>query len=206
MERDLSRAGEELREARLRAGLRLEDVAAAIGVSAATVLRTERSVGPGARPPLLAAHAAVVGLRARVLIYPDGEPLRDAPQVQLLRAFRSEIGQSAPMDLERPVVTVPGSGDRRAFDAVLRLPGCQCGIECYTRFHDCQSQVRAALLKQRDAQLCRLVLVVRATRANRVAVGIAADLIASAFPLGTRSVLSALRAGQDPGANGLVFI
>ena len=206
MDRDLSRAGEELREARLRAGLRLEDVGAAIGVSPATILRTERAVGPGVRPPLLSAHAAAVGLRARVLLFPAGEPLHDAPQVKLLRSFRERIGSSVPMDLERPVVLIPGSGDRRAFDAVLRLPGCECGIECYTRFHDCQAQVRAALLKQRDAQLCRLILVVAATRANRVAVSGAADLIASAFPLVTRSVLASLRQGHDPGANGLVFI
>jgi transcriptional regulator with XRE-family HTH domain len=206
MERDLSRAGEELREARLRAGLRLEDVAVAIGVSAATVLRTERAAGTGARPQLLAAHAAVVGMRARVLLFPDGEPLHDAPQVKLLRSFRSEIGRSIPMDLERPVVTASGSGDRRAFDAVLRLPGCECGIECYTRFHDCQAQIRAALMKQRDAQLCRLILVVAATRANRAAVRLAADLIASTFPLGKRSVLAALRRGHDPGANGMLFL
>jgi transcriptional regulator with XRE-family HTH domain len=206
IERDLVRAGDELREARLRAGLRLEDVATAIGVSPATVLRTERAIGPGARPPLLAAHAAAVGLRARVLLYPDGEPLRDAPQVQLLRAFRAEIGASIPIDLERPVVMIPGSNDRRAFDAVLRIPGCACGVECYTRFHDCQAQLRSALLKQRDADLCRLILVVSGTRANRAAIRVAGDLIASAFPIGTRRVLAALRAGRDPGANGLVLL
>jgi hypothetical protein len=110
------------------------------------------------------------------------------------------------MEIEWPVSSVPGSGDRRAFDAVIRLADGDCGVECYTRFHDCQAQLRAARLKQRDAQLHRLVIVIRATRTNRLAVRTAAELIASSFPLGTRAVLTALRAGRDPGANGLVFI
>jgi hypothetical protein len=37
-------------------------------------------------------------------------------------------------------------------------------------------------------------------------VAAAADVIASTFPLGTRTVLTALTAGRDPGANGVVFI
>ncbi len=206
MQRDLRKAGEDLRESRLRSGLTLDQVGAAVGVSAATILRTERAIGPGTRPEQLARHADAVGLRARLLLYPADDPIHDAPQVRLLRDFRARIGTGLPMEVERPVITVPGSGDRRAFDAVIRLPNGDCGVECYTRFHDCQAQLRAARLKQRDAQLHRLIIVIRATRTNRVAVRTAADLIASSSPLGSKAVLTALRAGRDPGANGLVFI
>jgi transcriptional regulator with XRE-family HTH domain len=206
MEGDRRRAGEDLHEARLRAGLTLEQVADAVGVSAATVLRTERAMGPGPRPHQLALHADTVGLRARLLLFPADDPLHDAPQVRLLRDFRAAVGTALPFDLERPVVAVPGTDDRRAFDAVVRLPNGGCGIECYTRFHDCQAQLRAALLKQRDAQLARLIIVVRGSHANRRAIAAAADIIRLSFPLGTRSVLSALRAGRDPGANGIVLI
>ena len=206
MRRDVVKAGGELREARLRSGLTLQQVGDAIGVSPATVLRTERAIGPGVRPGMLATHADAVGLRARVLVYPADDPLRDGPQIQLIRDFKREIGSALRMDLERPVVSVPGTHDRRAFDAVLQLPTGQCGVECYMRFHDCQAQLRDAGLKQRDAQLRRLLIVVRGSRANRKAVAAAADLIGLNFPLGTRAVLAALRAGRDPGANGLVFI
>jgi hypothetical protein len=154
----------------------------------------------------LARHAEAVGLRARILLFPADDPIHDAPQVRLIRDFRSLIGTALTMDLERPVITSPGSGDRRAFDAVIRLPSCDCGVECYTRFHDCQAQLRSAHLKQRDAGLQRLIIVVRATRANRTAIASASDLIALNYPLGTRSVMAALRAGRDPGANGLVLI
>lgn len=204
--RDMTKVGEDLRQSRLRAGLTLERVGGAIGVSLATIWRTERGIGPGPRPDVLARHADAVGLRARVMLYPADDPLHDAPQLRLIRDFRREIGDALPMNLERPVVTAPGSGDRRAFDAIIRLPSCECGVECYTRFHDCQAQLRDALLKHRDAGLARLLIVVRGSRANRRAVAAAADLIRLDFPLGTRAVLSALRSGRDPGANGLVFI
>jgi transcriptional regulator with XRE-family HTH domain len=204
--RDMVKAGDDLRQSRLRSGLTLEEVGRAIGVSPATVWRAERGIRPGPRPEALAKHADAVGLRARVLLFAADDPLHDAPQVRLIRDFRREIGQALPMNLERPVVTVPGSGDRRAFDAIIRLPTCDCGVECYTRFHDCQAQLRSALLKQRDARLARLLIVVRGRRANRTAVAAAADLIRLDFPLGTRAVLSALRSGRDPGANGLAFV
>jgi len=206
MRRDVVKAGVDLRGARLRSGLTLQQVGDAIGVSPATVLRTERAIGPGVRPGMLARHADAVGLRARVLLYPADDPLHDAPQVRLIRDFRRQIGSGLRMDLERPVVSVPGIHDRRAFDAMIHLPTGECGVECYTRFHDCQAQLRDARLKQRDAQLPRLVIVVRGSRANRAAVAAACDLIGLNFPLGTRATLAALRAGRDPGANGLVFI
>ena len=87
----------------------------------------------------------------------------------------------------------------------MDIPG-GLGLEFVTRFHDCQAQLRAGLKKQNDAHLGRLVFVVKATHANRRAVAAAADIIATTFPLGTKQVLAALRAGRDPGANGLVFI
>lgn len=201
---DLIEAGVDLRTARLRAGLTAADVAAAIGSSESSVLRTERAVQPGVRPEVLARHAAALGMRARIHVYPDGDPIRDAAQVALMRAFRQRIGTAAPMTLES---LVDGSErDRRAFDAILTLPGCRCGLEFYTRFHDCQAQVRAAHLKFRDAGVDRLTLVVKATHANRLAVAAAADILATTFPMGTRHVLAALSAGRDPGGNGLVLL
>lgn len=204
MRRDLQELGSDLRTARLSAGLRLSDVAAAIGKSAQSVLRTERGhFPPGPFPDDLAGHAAAVGMRARIKVYPEGPPIRDAASVELIRAFRVRLGPAAKLLVEQPVTS--NAGDLRAFDATLELPG-GCGLEFVTRFHDCQAQLRAALLKQRDSGLARLIFVVRATHANRQAVAAAADVIATTFPLGTRAVFSALEAGRDPGANGLVFV
>lgn len=203
MKRDLEDVGSDLRAARLAAGLTLRVVAERVGTVASTILNIERANGPGPRPDLLGRYAAAVGMRARIKVYPEGPPIRDAASVALIRAFRERLGLAGRLLVEQPVTL--NAGDPRAFDATLDLPG-GCGLEFITRFHDCQAQLRAALLKQRDSGLARLIIVVKATHANRRAVAAAADVIATTFPLGTRAVLSALQASRDPGANGLVFV
>lgn len=205
MRRDLEELGGDLRTARLIAGLRLKDVAAAVGVSPQSVLRTERArFPPGPFPDDLARHAVAVGMRARIKVYPEGPPIRDAGQIALIRAFRVRLGPNAQKLLLEQRVTLNPS-DIRAFDATLDIPP-GIGLEFVTRFHDCQAQVRAALLKQRDSGLGRLIIVVKDTHANRRAIAAAADVILTTFPLGTRAVMVALKEGRDPGANGLVFI
>lgn len=202
--RDLTEVGAELRAARLGAGLTLRDVANHIGVSASLVLKTERGTPPGPRPEQLAVQAAAVGMRARVRVYPDGEPLRDAGQVRLMAKFSKRLGGGWPLRAEQPVTSDPS--DRRAFDAVLELPGCRCAIEFITRLHDCQAQLRQLHLKQRDGAVDRLIVVVGATRHNRRAMAEVDEFVAATFPLGTREVLRALSAGRDPGANGIVLL
>lgn len=192
-----------MRSARLAAGLTLRDVGKAVGVVASTVLSHEPARRRGERPGPLARHAAVVGMRLRIKAYPEGAPIRDAAQVALVRAFRDRIGTALKLQLEQLVVGTPG--DMRAFDATLALPG-GCGVEFITRFHDCQAQLRAVLLKQRDSGVARLVIVVKATHANRRAVASAADIIATTLPLGTRATLAALAMGHDPGENALVLL
>jgi hypothetical protein len=101
---------------------------------------------------------------------------------------------------------MPIPGDLRAWDAMLNQPGCRIGIDAITRLGDVQAQSRAALLKGRDSGTERVILVVRDTEANRRALHAVEDLIRGSFPLGTRAVLSALRAGRDPGRNGIAII
>lgn len=181
----------------------MREVGRVIGVVPSMVLKNERGHRPVARLELIAKQAAAVGMRARIKVYPEGPPIRDAAQVALIRAFRALLGIAARLFVEQPITLRPG--DLRAFDATLEIPG-SCGLEFVTRFYDCQAQLRAALLKQRDSGVVRVIFVVKATHANRRAVAAAADVIATTFPLGTRAVMAALKGGLDPGANGLVFI
>jgi transcriptional regulator with XRE-family HTH domain len=206
--RSLDRAcrelGDELREARLQAGLRLDDVARAVGVSRSTVVRDERGESLRTAPETLAAHAAVVGLRLGLRAFPVGPPVRDTAQLALMTAFRNRIVDGHwRWEYE---VGLPIPGDRRALDAVISRPACRCGLEFFVRFHDCQAQLRRVLLKQRDAELPRLIVVVRGTNANRRALHAAEEVIRAALPLATRGVLAALSRGRDPGANGLVVL
>jgi transcriptional regulator with XRE-family HTH domain len=196
--------GRDLRVARMVAGLTLREVGVKVGVAASTILTIERAHSPGARPELLARHAAAVGMRVRIKAYPEGPPIRDAAQIQLIRDFRARLGPNPPpLNLEQPVID--DRTDRRAFDATMDIPG-GCGLEFITRFHDCQAQLRAALLKQRDSGMARLVIVVKATNANRRAVAAVRDVIAASFPGTQRAALTRLARLEDPGANGLVFV
>jgi transcriptional regulator with XRE-family HTH domain len=202
MQRDIQQMADDLRNARLDAGLTLREVGRQLGVSAATVLAHERAQPPGPRPDLLSRHAAAVGLRARIRLYPEGDPIRDAASIRLIGAFRARL----PRLPFRPEVPVRADqGDMRAWDGVGDLPSCVCAFEFVTRFHDCQAQLRAFELKLRDGA-DRLVIVVMATHANRRALSVARDIVAAAFPLKTRQVLAALSAGRDPGSNGVVLL
>jgi transcriptional regulator with XRE-family HTH domain len=204
MRRDLDEVGRELRVARLAAGLTLRAVGQRANVSGSTVLRAERGLATAQRADVVAAVAAAVGMRARLRVYPDGEPLRDAAQVAMFNAFRRRLPAGLPLRAEQPVTQDPA--DRRAFDALLILPGCRCGIEFISRFHDCQAQLRQLHLKQRDGAVDRLILVVKATHHNRRVLRAAADVLAATLPVGTRQVWRSLSAGRDPGANGVVLL
>ena len=153
----------------------------------------------------LARHGAALGLRLSARFYPTGGGLRDAAQLELLRRIRARIGDRWLWQLEAPL-TIPG--DLRAFDALLtsRRDRTTVAVEAITRLRDAQAQLRAATRKQRDGQATRLVILLSATHANRAALATARDVLTTAFPLGTRATLTALAAGDDPGANGIVLL
>ena len=201
IKRDLEEAAAELRQARLRAGLTLEAVAAALGVSPSTILRNELGRTPRLPPMMLANHAAAVGLRARIKLYPEGEAVRDAGQVALIRRFREQVGEPGSWGFEVPILR---AGDQRALDAVLTLPAGRIGLEFYTRLADVQAQLRAANLKKRDAELERMVVVVKATHANRRALREAGTVLVD-FPGSGRRLLTALAAGEVPATDGVIL-
>lgn len=200
MKRDLDEAAAELLRARRAAGLTLQVVADALNVAHTTVQRTEHGHG-GMSLMLLARHAAVLGMRARIRIYPDGNAIRDAAQVSLIRRFRERIGNPGAWAFEVPI---PIPGDQRALDAVLTLPAGRIGLEFITRMADAQAQLRAANLKRRDAALDRVVVVVQATHANRRALREAGVALAE-FPGSSRRLLATLSAGQMPGTDGVIL-
>ena len=195
--------GAEIRNARGAAGLALRDVGHAIGRSAAWASRVERGLVPGVSMDELVLLAAAVGLKLWVAAYPAGRAIQDAPQLELLRRFRARVGERWQWAYE---VVVPVPGDMRAADAVIRIGSTVVMIEAFTRLADAQAQLRAVMLKARDMGIERVIVVVAASHANRRALGLAADVMATNLPLGTRAVLRALAQGRDPGANGLVIL
>ncbi len=147
LRRTLLTVGDELRRARVNAGLSQVSVARALNRSASTVSRVESGRARQLTMETLLRQAAVVGLVARVALYPAGRAVRDARQLGLEQRFRSAISAAWACGAEVPL---PILGDLRAVDLVISRPGCRIAVEVITRLGDVQAQLRAALLKQRD--------------------------------------------------------
>lgn len=195
------RIGGDLRNARLEAGLSLESVAQATGVSRAEASRIERGLAPWVSVDSICKLAVVVGLTTSIRLYPDGPPIRDAAHVALL----SRLERQLPATLRwRPEVPLPIPGDKRAWDATIRGDGWWVAVEAETRLHDLQALERRLALKRRDGGDPRVILLINDTRPNRVALASARESLRSEFPLEAREVLGALRAGRAPTAGGVV--
>jgi transcriptional regulator with XRE-family HTH domain len=194
--------GDQLRTARRVNGLTQAGVGVAIGVSTSEVSRRELGRSNRLTGTKLSVHAAAVGLRLSVRLFPIGGAIRDAGQLRYIGAFVARVGRRWRVSLEVPV---PQPGDLRAVDVVLRSAGTTVAVEVITRLADVQAQLRAAELKRRDIGADRLVIVVAATRANRAALALARQALAASYDLDTRRVLADLAAGRDPGRDGIVL-
>lgn len=195
--------GRELRNARIRAGMRQRDVAALIGSSTSAVSRAEnaRLADPGLDS--LARHAAAVGLRPSVKLYPTGRRLLDQPQIALLSRFRTRIHRSWRWETEVPM---PIPGDLRSADCRISQPGCSILVEAYTRLADWQAQTADAARKKRDLGADRLVILISETHANRRALAEAIAMRSGSFPVGSRAALSALGRGVDPAGDAIIVL
>jgi hypothetical protein len=151
----------------------------------------------------LSRHAAVVGLKPWIALYPRVARPLDHAQLALFERFRDRIAPSWGVRVE---ATMPIAGDLRAADALLTGAGVRCMVELITRLADFQAQVRAAHRKQRDIGAERLILVIASTTTNRRALTDAGGAVQVAFPLGTKATLRALEAGTDPGTDGIVLL
>jgi transcriptional regulator with XRE-family HTH domain len=194
--------GQELRQARIAAGLSQAHVARAAGLWQSRISKTERAEPPFARVDELALHCAALGYRLASKAYPEGSPVRDAPQLDLISGLRAIVSN---VFRWRTEVGLDIPGDRRAWDVWLDGPGV-VAIDAETRIGDMQSLQRKLELKLRDSGSPRLVLVVSDTQHNRRVIREHRAALASTLPLDTREVLAALRQGEVPRANGIAFV
>jgi transcriptional regulator with XRE-family HTH domain len=195
--------GEELRGARRMIGLTQSKLADAIGVSQSEISRRESGTARRFTGAQLAEHAAAVGLRLSVKLWPSGGALRDEAQARYIAEFVRRVGHAWRVMLEAPI---PLAGDLRAVDILLRNGDVRIAVEVITRLADLQAQIRAAQLKARDVGATRLLLVVAGTRANREALAAARPSLVNAFDTDTRRILADLGRGADPGRDGIVVL
>jgi transcriptional regulator with XRE-family HTH domain len=196
--------GTDIREGRLNAGLSQESAGSAVGMSHAQFGRIERGALGSPTIEQLSLACASVGLKLVVRAYPDGDAVRDAPQLGLLQRLRAILPPRTPWENEVPL---PISGDRRAWDAVIRFAARDIvAVEGETRFRDAQAVQRRIALKKRDGGIDRVILLISDTRPNRAALEAAREDMRSQFPLDSRAVLAAIRADRSPHADGIVLL
>jgi transcriptional regulator with XRE-family HTH domain len=201
--RTAAATGDQLRTARHVIGISQARLAAAIGVSQAEISRRERARSRRIVGESLAVHAAAVGMKLSVKLWPVGGGVRDAAQARFIAAFVARVGRAWRVTLEAPV---PRPGDLRAVDVVLDRGEIRIAVEVITRVADVQAQLRAAQLKARDIGAGRLVLVIAGTHANRRELATVRSMLVGAFDLDSRQLMAELAAGRDPGRDGIVVL
>jgi len=201
--RGLIAIGEDIREARLRAGMTLRELGAATEVSVAQLSRIERGLAPHVAYETLAIIGAAVGLAISIRAFPNGSPVRDAAQLELLRRLRMALPAIVRVRFEVPL-GIPG--DLRAWDAVIEGIGWSRPLEAETRLRDVQALQRRIRLKCRDAGVTEVILLVADTRHNRLILRTEADAFAQQFPTRSREMLVTLRAGRPPATGGVLIL
>lgn len=202
-QRDLGVLGRELRTARLTLGLTMAQVGRAAGVSGQQVSRLEHGRLRRFDSVTLSRAFAAVGLALSMRVFPTGLPIRDAAHTRLLDRVRRRLASVWRWRLEVPVT---GEADRRAWDAIATRGPLRVAFEAETRLYDVQAQVRRISAKSSAGDATRVVLLLADTRHNRTVLAEVRELLRPDFPLDTKSVMAALAAGRDPGANGIVII
>lgn len=195
--------GEGIRELRTSAGLSRRQLAASIGISESKLARWERAEQPHADVRDAAIVVRMLGHDLVLSWYPADAGLRDAAHARVGAAFLGLVPPFVPRRLEAPI---PGMGDLRAWDVLLKLGEVLVGVAIETRLRDWQALLRREQQKMRDSRVDRLLLVLLNSHANRRAVAEAGGTLRAALPLDGRAILPALRDGRDPGGNGLLFI
>lgn len=195
--------GREFHEARLGAGLSLDLIGDAAGISRWQVARVERGTCRGVSLSVLNRMTVANGQRLTIQMYPADDPIRDAAHARLLDRLRTRLPASMRW---RPEVPLPGAG-LRAWDAWVEAAHDRTAIEAETRIHDGQELERRLARKRRDdPRVHRVVVLIADTRANRAALALLREGLRTTYLLDTREILAAFAAGRHPAESGIVIL
>ncbi|MEO5885559.1 MAG: helix-turn-helix transcriptional regulator [Candidatus Limnocylindrales bacterium] len=196
------RLGEELRQARLAAGLSQRQLGRYVRVSHSAIGRMERAEVRTLSIDRVAVVAAILGLDLYIGLYPDSSPVRDAAHLAVLERFRVRLGPGLSFRME---VQMPGVNDLRSADGLVAGDDVDVMVEAETRLDDVQAALRKVFSKQRDLGSRRVILILSDTRYHRSLVKAYPEL-AERFPISQRTCLRALAAAVDPGGNAILLL
>ncbi|MEO6349274.1 MAG: helix-turn-helix transcriptional regulator [Candidatus Limnocylindrales bacterium] len=195
--------GAEIRLARRGRGLSMVAIGREAHISASEVSRVERGEVSGVSLVLLSKLCAIVGLDLAARAYPGGAALRDARHVRLPEKLHAALHESLKWAMEVPL---PGPGEQRAWDALIRGEGWRYGVECGLNPIDGQALIRRLQLKLKDGMVDGLILLLPDTRQTRLFRREFEDPLKQMFPVSGRIALERLANGLVPGGNALVTI
>jgi transcriptional regulator with XRE-family HTH domain len=193
----------ELRERRIGAGISQATAARAAGLSQSQWSRLERNELEAPDLVQICRAARAVGLRCHTKLYPAGEPVRDAAQLNLLARFEAALGAQLRMRREVPIPIV---GDLRAWDAMVEGDGPPFFVEGESHVHDVQDVDRRITLKQRDdPRATTVVLLMTRSDHHRRLLDEHREALRVRFPVDGAAILRAVRAGRRPPASGILL-
>ncbi len=196
LRRTSMRFAEEFRGIRLRAGVSQAAVARAIGVTRSVVCRIERG-DPSVSHLIRARAASALGAEFRMAIYPQDAPLiHDAVHARLVERILALRHREWRAVVESPV---PGPG-RRSSDIRLDRGTTAVLIEVESRvqafeavIRECAGKRAAVAAVAAPAHHVHVVLALPPTRHHRALVTAHPEIVATAFPASSMSIMRALR-------------
>jgi hypothetical protein len=182
----------EVRQVRTVANLSVRAVAEQLGWSHTRYVRFEAG-HVAATIQDLATVGSVLGLQLSAGFHPAGDGIRDDGQQGLGKRFRAIVHPAVRVTAE---VLLPGVGDRRSWDFVLRIEAQRVGVELETRVRDVQWLVRRMRERERDGGVDHILLVLSASAHSRRILPELLQALGSDFATSPRVVLKALREGR----------
>jgi transcriptional regulator with XRE-family HTH domain len=193
----------ELLTARSTANLSQADVARSAGWTRSRYARFERDELADVGIEDLAVACSVLGLDVSVGLHPVDDLTRDRGQTKLRERFADILHPSIRAVAE---VLLPGVGDRRAWDLLLRIGSQVVGVELETRVRDAQWLVRRMRERERDGGADFVLLVLSNSAINRRLLPEVLEALGPGFATPPRAIARALRAGEPLPGSGVLLI
>src|SRR4051812_25684360 len=198
---------DELRLARIDAGLAQGEVGQLIGITKSQMSRLEAGQTAGVTLERLSEMASVLGYEVSLGLHPVGDPVRDKGQLAVGRRFDAILADAWRVTNE---TLLPGAGEQRAWDKLLRLVGASppylVGVDIETRIRDIQALTRRMRARERDGMVDAILIVLSDSSTNRRLVQELRGSLGRDYETSARAILAGLRSGQRLVGSGVVLV